>query len=69
MVGGVGEGLHNAPKLYGSSVRAREQPTDARSGVEAAGRVCLFLEHFESETDDSSLLQSVFHGYLVSLLV
>lgn len=33
------EGLHNAPKLYGSEVRERSTVTDFSSGLKEAGKV------------------------------
>ena len=35
----VHEGLHNAPRLYGSDVREPERVSDFSSGVKAGGRV------------------------------
>ena len=43
IVTSVHEGIHNAPKLYGSAVREPGKVTDFSSGVKEAGKVPLPL--------------------------
>jgi sterol 3beta-glucosyltransferase len=41
------EGLHNTPRLYGSSVRDKGKVTDFESGVKEGGKVGTFGSHAE----------------------
>jgi hypothetical protein len=61
IVQSIHEGLHNAPKLYGSEVRKHGRVIDFSSGLEEAGKVIFLL--MSKDSAEFTDTQGVFYGF------